>query len=334
MKAVVLSSPGTLNVEERSPRQPGPGEVSLRVKAAGIGGTDLRIFGGLISTKLPLVLGQEFSGIVEETDRSSRFKRGDQVAVEPVVRDGTCDFCRKGLYTLCGSLKVLGIHLDGGYAESVVVPEYTIHRLPNETSFEEGALVVPAAVAKYAVSRAGSLSGLTVAIIGAGPIGLCALQLARLEGASSMLVSEPLEARASLARDFGASQVTTPSPDKFSTAVSEATHGEGFDVVIEATGNPEAVDMALQAARRRGTVVFAGAFGKPAQVGVSNIVRKDLVVKGSWLYPNEYSKTLDLVKKGKVNLKGLVTRRFRFAEAGDAFAAARDPSTIKAVFVN
>jgi 2-desacetyl-2-hydroxyethyl bacteriochlorophyllide A dehydrogenase len=335
MLAVTLTARETLQIIDAKEKTPATNEVLIRVKAAGIGGTDLRIYKGIISAKLPLVLGQEFAGVIEKVGSGvSNFSVGDRVAIEPIIRDNTCEQCRRGLYALCGNLKVLGIHLDGGYSELATVPEYSLHKIPDNVTFEEGALVVPAAVAAYAVSRAEATYNSSFLVVGAGPIGLSALQIARLSGASSVLLAEPLESRRRLARRLGASVIDDSTPKGIALAVSEATNGKGVDIVIEATGNPEVVDVALSSAKAACKVIFAGAFGSPAQVNMTNIVRKDLTVKGAWLYPNKYNETLRLVSESKINLRDYISHRFKLNEATKAFEAAQEPSTTKVVLQN
>lgn len=332
MLVVSLSAPETLKVVEREEAEPQPDQVRVRVKAAGIGGTDLRIFKGVISAKLPLVLGQEFAGVIDKVGSASKgVSVGDRVAIEPIVRDNTCDYCKTGTYTLCDNLKVIGINVDGGYSESVCVPAYTVHRLPDNLSFEEGALVVPGAVALYAVARAGGVKGAAVAVVGAGPIGLCAMQIAKLSGAAKVVAFEPLEVRRTLAATFGASDVAGPSQDEVAAAAKGSNGGKGFDVVIEATGNPEIVDTVVALARRGGRVVFAGAFGKASQVGMGAVVRKDLDLRGSWLYPGRYAETLELARGGGLKLGAMVSQRFSLPEAAKAFEAAQKPGIVKVV---
>jgi L-iditol 2-dehydrogenase len=335
MLTVSLAAPETLQLVEKEESPPQADQIRIRVKAAGIGGTDIRIFKGIVSAKLPLVLGQEFAGVVDKVgEKAKGFSVGDRAAIEPIVRDNTCEFCKKGQYTLCENLKVFGIHLDGGYSESICVPQYTVHKLPDRLSFEEGALVVPAAVALYAISRAGPIKGASVAVIGAGPIGLCAVQLAKLEGAAKVVAVDPLEARRSFATMSGASQAVDSNQSGVTAALNESTGGKGFDAVIEASGNQDSVDMVLSCARKSGTVVFAGAFGKPSQVNMAGIVRKDLTVRGSWLYPNKYDEALRLAKEGKIKLAGMASQRFKLSEAKNAFETAQRPETIKVLFTN
>jgi 2-desacetyl-2-hydroxyethyl bacteriochlorophyllide A dehydrogenase len=335
MLTVSLDAPERLRLVEKDEASPQPNEVRVRVRAAGIGGTDMRIYKGILGAKLPLVLGQEFAGVVDWVGDSVRgFAAGDRVAVEPVVRDNTCEYCKDGRYTLCDALKVIGIQVDGGYSESVIVPDYTLHRLPDRLSFEEGALLVPAAVASYALSRTGGVAGSTLAVVGTGPIGFCLVQLAVLEGASKILVVEPVESRRDTAVRMGGLRTTGASPADMDGALKEMTGGKGFDVVIEATGDQESVDHLLASARKSGTVVFTGAFGKPAQVTMANIVRKDITVRGSWLYPNFYGGVLRLAEEGKLLLKDMVSDRFRLSDAAAAFEAARSPEALKVVLTN
>lgn len=330
-KTAVLSAPGKLELADRRVPAPIKGQVTINVKAAGIGGTDLRIYKGILPASYPLVLGQEFSGEVHEVGEGvDGIRKGERVSIEPVIRCGRCSYCTAGRYTLCDQLKVVGVHADGGFSEQVTVPDYSVNRLPENISFEEGALVTPAAVALYALSRSEAKPGASFAIVGGGPIGLSVVQFAKLTGALQVILCEPLEKRRRLGERFGATQLVSPSDD-MAKKVAELTGGVGVDVVVEASGVPENLEECLKMVKRGGRVVLAGAFGKPGGITVMNIVRKDLEVTGAWLYPNHYSRALSLLSKSKINLKDYVTRQMPLGQVAEAFQAADDPETFKVI---
>lgn len=321
MRAAVLKAPKKIEFEERSRREPLSNEVILKVLYAGIAGTDLRIYKGVLKSNLPLVLGQEFVGEVKEVGSGvDEFSVGDIVAVEPVIRCGKCEYCLTGRYNLCDELKVLGVTTDGGFAEEVVLPEYTLYRIPSGVDVREALLINPASVALYAVKKAGVSFGDRVAVLGGGPIGLSALQFAARQGAEVVLV-EPLEKRRVLAeRHFGIKAVAPEHVSEFSG---------GVDAVIEASGNPSALNSAIEIVKRGGRIAVAGAFGEECRLNFASVVRKDLVVNGVWLYPNIFKKVIDALVKGKIDLKSYITNEFRFGDIRKAFEAALNPESVK-----
>jgi len=321
MKAAVLVSPGKIVFKERDIKEPGPYEVLLRVVYAGIAGTDLRIYKGVLTPKLPLVLGQEFAGLVEDVGSSVKgFSRGDFAAVEPVVRCGRCEYCLSGRYNLCEKLKVLGVSTDGGFAQKIVLPEYMLHRIPEGVDPKEASLVTPAAVALYALQRAEVSFGDRVAVLGGGAIGLSALQFARAQGAEVVLV-EPLKKRRALAKALGI-DVLTPEE------ATESLSGRA-DVVVEASGNPAAVSSAIEIVKKGGRVSMAGAFGEMGNINLMELVKKDIRISGTWLYPNVFGKVIQALAKKKINLKSYITHEFRFNDIEKAFDKAQSEEALK-----
>lgn len=321
MKAAVLVSPGKILFEERDIKKPGPHEVLFKVAYAGIAGTDLRIYNGVLTPELPLVLGQEFAGVVEDVGSSVKgFSRGDFAAVEPVVRCGRCGYCLSGRYNLCEKLQVLGVSTDGGFAQEIVLPEYMLHRIPEGVDIKEASLATPAAVALYALQRAKASFGDRLAVLGGGAIGLSALQFARVLGAEAVLV-EPLKKRRALAKALGIEALTHEE-------AAESLSGCA-DVVIEASGNPAAVSSALEIVKKGGTISIAGAFGEVGKINLMNLVKKDLSIRGTWLYPHVFGRVIQALAKKKINLKSYITHEFKFNDIEKAFDKAQWEEALK-----
>ncbi|NJD99683.1 alcohol dehydrogenase [Thermococcus sp. LS1] len=322
MRAAVLTSPKNIEFEERKTKPLEPDEVLVKVLYAGIAGTDLRIYNGTLSAKLPIVLGQEFVGEIREVgEKVDGFSKGEYVVVEPVLRCGRCEYCRSGKYTLCENLKVLGVNADGGFAQEIVVPDYALHKIPKNVDIREAALVTPAAVALYAINKAKVSFGDKVAVLGGGAIGLSALQFAMASGCDVVLV-EPLEKRREFAeRVF---DVEAISPEEAARAYPNA-----MDVVIEASGNPLAVNTAIEIAKKGGRIAIAGAFGKPGNVTLASIVKKDLEMQGVWLYPNLFGKVIEALEERKIKLAPYITHEFKFDDIKTAFEIAQSQDAIK-----
>jgi len=321
MKVAVLKSPGNIEFEERDLREPGSNEVTIKVLYAGIAGTDLRIYNGILKPNLPLVLGQEFVGEVKEVGSGVEdFSEGDFVVVEPVIRCGKCEYCLTGRYNLCDELKVLGVTTDGGFAEEIVLPEYTLYKIPEGVDVREAVLVNPASVAFYAVKKARVSFGDRVAVLGGGPIGLSAIQFAAGNGAEVVLV-EPVEKR----RVFAEKHF-----DVKAVALEDAAELSGrMDAVIEASGNPSALNTAVEIVKKGGRISIAGAFGEECRLNFTPVVRKDLAIHGVWLYPNIFRKVIDALERKKISLKPYITREFRFDDIEEAFKAALSDEAVK-----
>ena len=321
MKVAVLKAPERIEFEERDTREPDSNEVIVKVLYAGIAGTDLRIYKGILKPKLPLVLGQELVGKVKETgDMVDNISEGDTAVIEPVLRCSRCEYCLSGRYNLCEGLEVLGVTTDGGFAEEIVLPEYMLHRIPEGINIKDAVLVNPAAVAFYAVKKAKISFDEKVAVLGGGPIGLSAVQFALRQGAEVVLV-EPEEYRRHFAeRHFNVETLSPEDADDLSGKI---------DAVIEASGNPEAIGSATEIVKRGGRIAVAGAFGAESKLNFSLIVRKDIEMHGVWLYPNIFKRVIGVLDRGKINLQPYITHEFEFEEIENAFKTALTEGAIK-----
>lgn len=310
--AVRLHGPSDLRVEslDFNP-EPGPGEVLIRVLATGICGSDLHPYetGAIGSTTLgaPLVLGHEFSGVVEQLGAGvENLSVGTRVAVDPAWVCGDCHECRSGNQNLCRRQRFCGLAPDdGSLRERLIAPARFCHPVSERISDTGAALLEPLGIALHATDLARIRVGSTIAILGAGTIGLCLAQTTRLAGASRVYIHDPLEYRQKFAARFGAE----PLPDD-----AEA------DVVIEAAWAKESVQRAMDIARPGGTVVLVGIpFEDHVEFKHSVARRKGLTILMSRRMKNVYPRCIELVESGRVDVDGLITHRYPLDQTPEAF---------------
>lgn len=271
MKGLYKTAPGPGNMELRDAEvpKPGPGQVLIEVKAAGICGSDLHILHWDIAfaMKPPMIIGHEFSGVIVETGSGVEgWKPGDRVTAEPsAIICGECRYCRTGAYNLCANRRVMGYWVDGVFAEYVVAGAVRLHRLPDRTSFEEGALTEPLACCVHAVHElTGVEVGDFVAVTGPGAIGLLCAQLAKAEGAVVMMVGTNVDRdRLAKAKELGIDYCVNLQERDPLEAVRELTEGYGADIVFECSGAAPAAAMGIELARKQGKYTQVGLFGKP-----------------------------------------------------------------------
>lgn len=309
--AVRLHGPADLRVETVAhPGAPARDEVLLRVSATGVCGSDLHPYetGSIGSTVLeaPLVLGHEFAGVVEQVGADVSLPIGARVAVDPLIWCGHCDSCLRGDQNMCRHQSFAGLApTDGSLRQWMRVPARNCHPISDRISDAEAALLEPLGIALHATDLARIRVGSSVAIFGAGPIGLCLTQTARLAGANPIYVAEPLEWRLKAARNYGA----LPLPAQIEV-----------DVAIEAAWARDSVQQAMDVLRPGGTLVLVGIpFEDHVEFKHSTARRKGLTILMCRRMKRVYERTLALVESGAVDLKGMITHRFGLEEVPEAF---------------
>ena len=305
----------------------------MRVKAAGLCGTDYRIWSGDRPVRYPLIMGHEFIGEVAAVGQGVRnVKPGDPVAVEPNYSCNTCSLCLEGKRNLCPKRTAVGIDVDGGFAQLARVPARCCWPAPSGLSAAQLLLTEPLAVVVRAVARAEVKPGATAAVLGVGTLGLLALQVLRARGARVLAVGRT-ERRLDLARQLGAEAVHALTGGPGGEAARAFSGREGVDVVVETAGTPGAVMEAIELARPGGRVVLTGLPHEPSQVDFFWVVRRELTLIGSMIYQDEFPEAMRLLKDGAVRVDPLVTHRFSLDGIQDAFAAHSQPDSIKVVLV-
>jgi threonine dehydrogenase-like Zn-dependent dehydrogenase len=328
---------------EETPRpEPGPGEVLVKVEAAGLCRTDIEVWENRLyhykvgKAKLPVTPGHEWAGIVEELGAGAGgLEPGQRVTCETALGCGSCQLCLSGHQNICQSRIEMGIiNRDGAMAEYVVTPRSTTHAL-GDLSPEVGAFVEPTSVAVYSASRAGITPADRVLVMGDGPIGLLLTQAARAYGARTVTTSGLSPTKLALAGELGADVTLNAAEDDVVDATREQTGGEGFDVVLEAVGAPELVQQALDAAAVRGRVVFTGSFvGALSSVDADLLVCKELQVAGTIGGGAHYAEAIELLRAGRVRVDRLITRRASLSEAPGVFESLAEGAgeTLKVLF--
>jgi 2-desacetyl-2-hydroxyethyl bacteriochlorophyllide A dehydrogenase len=320
MKAAVLHGPRDLRVQFAREPRPGSGEVVVRIVAAGLCGTDYRIWTGERPVTYPRVMGHELVGRVAAVAGDvTRVRIGDRVVVEPNYGCGRCPLCREGNRNLCLSRTAIGIDVDGGFAELLRLPARCCWPAPASAALDALLLTEPLAVVVRAVERGAPQRDETAAIVGAGTLGLLALQVLRARGARVLVVSRSRR-RFALATELGA----------------EATHTTGDGSLADAAGrfscragSAEAVTHALELVRPGGRVVLTGLPHEPTTVSFFSVVRREVTITGSMIYQDEFPEALRLVGSGTVRTTPLLTHRFGLDRIGEAFTAHADTASIK-----
>ncbi|WP_276353777.1 zinc-dependent alcohol dehydrogenase family protein [Cohnella caldifontis] len=285
MLAAVLHKPGDMRLEQVPVPEIGESEVLIAVKRVGICGTDPHIFRGTFPVPYPLVQGHEFSGeVVAAGSAVTTVQVGERVTADINMSCGKCFYCRMGQKLFCENIKQIGVHTDGAFAQYVKAPELNIYKLPDGMTWEEAAYIEPLACAIRGQDRANITMGSTVAIIGAGPMGLVHALLAKMNGAARVIISEMNATRIAKAKSLGIDHVLNAAELDPVQAVRDLTEGRGADFVIEAVGSIPTYQQAFQMVRRGGTLVTYGAAPAAATMEIKpfEIYSKELTIVGSY----------------------------------------------------
>ncbi len=345
MQAAQLT--GIRNLEVNSIPAPAiraTGEVRVRIKAVGICGSDVHnyIEGGIGARKLvyPFIPGHEATGeVIAVADDVSALSPGDRVMIEPAMHCGKCDQCLEGRFNTCRHIQFLSSadELQGCMCEQVVVPAHNCFRLPSGMSYEEGAVAEPLSIAIYSVTQSIALSpGTPVAILGAGPIGLCTLLAARQAGAERVYVTDRIPERLQMARQLGACFTGSPDDPELEARLQEA-EPLGFPVVFECCGQQDALDQGVRLLRPGGKLVITGIpEGSRISLCIDLLRRNELTVYNVRRQNQCVGLALDMIASGRVDIKPLITHRVPLAQARPAFdtVAAYADGVIKAMVVN
>lgn len=339
MKAAILHAPNRMQLDVAADPVTEAGDLVLRVKAATICGTDIRVYRGrkTAGIRYPSIIGHEFSGEIVRTDGPSPFKAGQRVGVCPAIPCGHCPQCQRGRENLCPDLQAIGYEIDGAFAEFIRIPARAVelgnvHVLPDHVSHEEAALVEPLACVLNGQNKVGLRQGDAVVILGAGPIGTLHVKLARLRGASRVIVSEPNAARREAALAAGADVVIDPAAGDLREAVRAETRGLGADVVICAIGIPALASQAVGLAAKGGRVsLFAGfSKGEMGNLDVNAIHYEELRLTGAFgLSRKDYQDALNMIADGRIEVRDMITHRYGLAAVDEAFSMAESGAAMK-----
>ncbi len=323
MKALVFKAPGEMALETVATPQPAAGEILVRVRAAGICGSDLYGFRvGAPGRIPPMIMGHECAGDVASIGPGvSGWALGDRVTVQPLIFCGVCPFCREGRVNLCDRKRMYGVRdVNGAMAEYIAVAAPQLYRLPESMRYEHGAMVEPLAVAYMAARAAGPVEKRRAAIVGAGPIGLLLLQVLRFQGAGAVLVADINSDRLELARRFGAAAVCNSAAEDAVAFIRDRTNGEGADVTFEAVGLSATVQLALATTRKGGRCVWIGNAAPTVEMSMKEVVLRELEIRGTYAYTHQvFGEALDFIARHPVQLDALITRVAPLEEGAAAF---------------
>jgi alcohol dehydrogenase, propanol-preferring len=339
MRAAVFHGGGRPLVIEEVPRPiPGPGEALVRVAACGFCHTDLHYLDHGVPTAHPppLVLGHEVSGTVEELGPSAGgLPIGARVLVPAVLPCGRCALCRTGRENICPEMRMPGNHLDGGFAQFILVPAKDLIPLPSDISLEEGSVIADALTTPYhaVVNRAKVRAGEWVVVVGCGGVGINAVQMAAASGAQVVAVDlrpEKLE----MAQRLGARETLCPPDEKDPAKALRRITGGGADVAFEVVGSAATLSLALASLRRGGRLCLVGFSDRPAELAVGKIMFFEQELIGSLgCRPADYGRVIELVRGGKVQLHPIVSGRVALERVNDAAESLRRGEGFRTVVV-
>jgi L-idonate 5-dehydrogenase len=334
MRGVIIHAPKDLRVEEIAVGPLGPRDVRVRIEAGGICGSDLHYYNhggfGTVRVQEPMALGHEIAGTVDEVGSEvSRVTPGLRVAVNPSRPCNECRYCRAGQHNQCLDMRFIGSamrypHVQGGFRQNLSVDESQAVPIAPTMSMQEAAMAEPLAVCLHAARRAGSLMGARVLVTGCGPIGALAVMAARHSGASEIVATDVSSYPLSLAERVGASRTINVAEEP--QGLTPYTQDKGtFDVLFEASGNEAALRGALEAVRPGGIVVQLG-LGGDMKLPINLIVAKEIQLRGTFRFDEEFDLAVDLMGKGLIDVKPLISETLPFERAVEAFELASDRS--------
>ena len=329
MKALVLTEYLRLEFLDVPAPTPGPEDVLVRVEACGICGSDVHGFDGSTGRRIPpIIMGHEAAGVVVEAGAGAgAWRPGDRVTFDSTVYCGKCPFCRAGRINLCDDRRVLGVSCgeyrrDGAFAELAAVPQRILHRLPDGVSFVHAAMTEPLAVAFHAVRRLPIAFDAAAVVVGAGMIGLLALQALAQAGCRVVAAVDIDARRRGRALALGAAAAV--APEQAEAEVRGATGGRGADIVIEAVGAAGTVALAAALARKGGAVALIGNVAPEVPLPLQTAVTRELTLAGSCASAGEYPACLDLIARGAVRLDPLLSAVAPLAEGAAWYARLRE----------
>ncbi len=318
----VLTSPKHIEFQEVEKPVIKSGEVLIKIMSIGICGSDIHVYHGQHPfTSYPITQGHEVSGeIVEIAEDLKGFSIGQKVTIQPQVVCGECYPCRHGQYNLCEELKVMGFQTTGTASHFYAVDAHKVTALPENMSFDEGAMIEPLAVAVHAIHKAGDIQGKKIAVIGAGPIGILVAQAAKGMGAKSVLVTDVSEIRLKKAKECGVDYCLNTRHKDFGDILVECFGPDKADVIYDCAGNDITIGQAIKYARKGSMIVLVAVFADLAKVDLAVLNDHELVLNTSMMYRNEhYLEAIRLVEEGRVILEPLITQRFPFKEYQKAY---------------
>lgn len=313
----IMTKPGNIMFEEVEVPKLKAGQVLVKIMNIGICGSDIHVYHGEHPfTSYPVTQGHEVSGVIEEVGQEvNGLHVGQKVTIEPQVYCGKCYPCRHGKYNLCEELKVMGFQTAGVASEYFVVDASKVTLLPEDMSYEEGAMIEPLAVAVHGIKQIGDVTGMNIAVIGAGPIGNLVAQAAKGMGAAKVMITDVSDLRLKKASECGIDVCVNTRDKDFGEAMVECFGSDKADVIYDCAGNNITMGQAIKYARKGSIIVLVAVFAGMATVDLAVANDHELDIKSTMMYRHEdYVEAIDLVKEKKVKLSSLISKKFAFKD--------------------
>jgi L-iditol 2-dehydrogenase len=340
MKALLLSKYSQLDVVDLPRPEFGDGDVLVRVAACGICGSDVHGYDGSTGRRIPpIVMGHEAAGIVEAVGRKARrFKPGDRVTFDSTVYCGDCDYCNLGCFNLCDRREVLGVSCGdyrryGAFAEYVAVPERIVYALPDNVPLEHAALIEAVSVAVHATALQAFGPYGNIVVVGSGMIGLLVIQTLRHRGVPRIIAVDVDDDRLALAQKLGASVIVNAQTNDAVESIVVATDGRGADLALEVVGTTATIDTAVRCVRKGGAVTLVGNLAPRAEIPLQMVVNREITLRGSCASNGEYPECIDLLARGAIDVRPLITACIKLDDAPMWFERlhGREPGLMKVV---
>lgn len=313
----VMTAPGKIEFQEVTMPEAGENQVLIKVMNIGICGSDIHVYHGKHPfTSYPVTQGHEVSGeIVALGAKVEGFYAGQKVTIEPQVYCGHCHPCRHGKYNLCEELKVMGFQTTGTASEFFAVDASKVTSIPEDMSFEEGAMIEPLAVAVHGVKQVGDVRGMNIVVIGAGPIGNLVAQTAKGMGAAKVMITDVSDLRLEKAKECGIDVCVNTAQKDFGEAMLAAFGPDKADVIYDCAGNNITMGQAIKYARKGSTIVLVAVFAGMAEIDLAVANDHELDIKSTMMYRHDdYIDGIRLVNENKVFLKPLISKTFAFKD--------------------
>jgi L-iditol 2-dehydrogenase len=322
MLEATMIKPGKIDFNNKEIPELEAGQVLIKTMRIGVCGSDIHVYHGKHPyTSYPVVQGHEVSGeIIRTGDEVSDLKAGDKVTIQPQVVCGKCYPCMHGSYHICDELKVMGFQTTGTASEYFVADIDKVLKLPDSMSFDEGAMVEPAAVAVHALGRGGDVKGKKILVLGGGTIGNLVAQAAKGMGAAAVMITDLSDYRLKIAEECGVDYCINSGKEDIGKAVIDKFGADKADLILECVGVNVTIDQAIGNARKGSDIIAVGVFGDKAKIDLGLVQDRELRIIGTLMYQKcDYEKAIELIEAGKVKLKPLITDHFSFRDYVKAY---------------
>ena len=317
-----MTAPGKIEFQDIPIPELKQNDVLVKMMRIGVCGSDIHVYHGKHPyTDYPVTQGHEVSGKIEKIGSEVKnLKPGDKVTIQPQVVCNKCYPCTHGKYHICDNLKVMGFQTTGAGSEFFAVDSEKIIKLPDDMTYEQGAMIEPCAVAVHAVSRGGDIKGFKVLVLGAGPIGNLVGQTAKAFGAKAVMIADLSDFRLGIAKEVGIDFIINPTKQDLSEEIEKVFGPDKADLIIECVGANETIDAAIENARKGSDIIIVGVFGDKPAVDLGFVQDRELRLIGTLMYQTEdYIKSIELVNSNKLSLEPLMTKHFPFKDYGKAY---------------